>query len=259
MRGLINEEMYPSALNIDYGQPMPPIDQYWICRPGEELFVAQPTATLKSMDYLRSVISGKAFKLKDSTPSSTPLPGDGDNPLCRLPYDIIHRIVYFLPTKDVVNFTMASSYARGLLLANRTLWWSRMADDMPWFYELPGIVKEVEETRGEKVDLRRVWVWTQEVSRPVQFIRGPFMGLANRRRIWTPCSVLADLYRAKVPDDWDGVSEQSEEPDETDWEDEEDEEEDGDEDGNIPDSGEGEQESLDGERQNNRHEALATS
>lgn len=210
MRGLLDRSvLHPYALNIDYGQPRPPIGQYWICHPGEEIFVAQPTATPRLLEHMRYTLSKEAFQLQLYAIVSPSLK-DRDQPFSCLSYDILHQVVDFLPTRDIISLIVASPLARRLLLPNLTLWWGRINQDMPWFYELRQVITEIEDASGKRIDLRKVWSWAQIVSYPTQFMRGEYMGLANRRRIWTPCSILAALYYQRVPDNWDGASAQSE-------------------------------------------------
>jgi hypothetical protein len=109
---------------------------------------------------------------------------------------------------------------------SREHWRGRIAEDLPWFYELPDIIGEVEEAGGGELDLQKVYAWAERETRPVQFMRGPMLSAANRRRIWVPCKFLAAAYLSKVPQDWDRISEVTERSeDEDSWEEEEEKEE----------------------------------
>jgi len=98
----------------------------------------------------------------------------------------------------------------------REHWRKRITEDLAWFYELPDIVSEMEEANDRELDLQKVYAWAERETRPVQFMRGPMLGVANRRRIWVPCKLLAAAYLSKVPQDWDGISEKTENSEEED-------------------------------------------
>lgn len=46
---------------------------------------------------------------------------------------------------------------------------------------------------GEK-KLKGLLLAVDSLTRPKKHMRGSFMGLANRRRIWSLCKQIADLY-----------------------------------------------------------------
>ena len=63
----------------------------------------------------------------------------------------------------------------------------------PWFWELGDLVAE-----QNFVDYKGLFLWLEAVTRPRKGVSGPWMGLANRRRIWGVCGQLADAYRVAL-------------------------------------------------------------
>jgi hypothetical protein len=130
MAGLCRES--DRYLDIDYGHPNIPHDQWWYSNPGEEFLVAKPAATPELAELVKSVIAKDEFRLEEWL--QQPMGGNA-------------------------------------LVANRELWRACITDDLPWFYELPDMIREVEETSGRKVDLHKVWTWAEKETRPVRFKR----------------------------------------------------------------------------------------
>lgn len=62
---------------------------------------------------------------------------------------------------------------------------------MPWFWELH---KLVEEDNVPDLDYKNLYLWLNKATMPVYGMRGPFLGIANRRRIWCACAQLAEKY-----------------------------------------------------------------
>ena len=80
---------------------------------------------------------------------------------------------------------------------SETIWKQLIHSEMPWFLELKDIIKEEPPITAEDLDYKRIYLWADKVTTPEFGMRGRFMGVANRRRIWGPCQQLADLYFEK--------------------------------------------------------------
>lgn len=65
-----------------------------------------------------------------------------------------------------------------------------------WLWELDTIL---DGSLGlDKPNFKCLFVWLEKLTRPEFGMSGPFMGLANRRRIWDACQVIAPVYRART-------------------------------------------------------------
>ncbi|OJD31475.1 f-box domain protein [Diplodia corticola] len=50
----------------------------------------------------------------------------------------------------------------------------------------------------EDVDYRKLFLWLDHATTPKHWMDGPFLAVANRRRIWGVCEQLADTYHARL-------------------------------------------------------------
>ncbi|QSS58989.1 F-box domain-containing protein, partial [Histoplasma capsulatum] len=106
------------------------------------------------------------------------------------------------PSKTLLNFREAMysvthpatpGFEETLRKATRhpALWKQLMYWGMPWFWELH---KLVEEDNVTDLDYKNLYLWLNKATMPVYGMRGPFLGIANRRRIWCACAQLAEKY-----------------------------------------------------------------
>lgn len=77
---------------------------------------------------------------------------------------------------------------------------------MPWFWELEGIF---DEQLSDEIDFKAMYLWLDKLTAPTFAKQGPFMGIANRRRIWNVCEQIKEHYLKKLDesagsDDEDG-------------------------------------------------------
>ena len=66
---------------------------------------------------------------------------------------------------------------------------------MPWFFELEDLISEFDIFQDR--DPKMLCLWLDKVTTPRKFVRHPLMPLANRRRIWSVCEKIADVYLAQ--------------------------------------------------------------
>lgn len=117
-----------------------------------------------------------------------------NDPFGKLPYDILHTILSFLPGKQCLAL-MNASWPVHSATRYKKFWKQLIYWDMPWFWELHEVI---EEQKSESFNYRSFYLWLKETTAPVYGMEGPFLGIANRRRIWTPCRQLADLYHERM-------------------------------------------------------------
>jgi hypothetical protein len=74
---------------------------------------------------------------------------------------------------------------------SQSFWQRKIRADMPWLWELFS-----QDTQG--IDLRKAYVYFMKKTRPRYGLDEPdWLALANRRRIWGACEVLAEMYKTQ--------------------------------------------------------------
>jgi hypothetical protein len=70
-------------------------------------------------------------------------------------------------------------------------WQRKIREDMPWLWELFS-----QDTQG--IDFRKAYLYFEKKTRPRYGLDDrDWLALANRRRIWGACEVLADMYKTQ--------------------------------------------------------------
>jgi hypothetical protein len=66
---------------------------------------------------------------------------------------------------------------------------------LPWLWELePNLILDI-------IDAKGLYLWLDKVTTPRFGMEGPFMGIANRRRIWRVCEEVKKVYMERVSQD----------------------------------------------------------
>jgi len=184
-------------LELDYGEPCPNMEQYWCSYPGEEIFVAEPIEGETLRPLMRSILANDKFQLPDKHGEA----GAADRVTCdvfrNLPYDVICAIAELLPASSLMALSQASRTLDSVLAGDAPLWRHCLSRELPWFYELIHLVHEP--GLGPRLNFKLVIDWAQKVTKPQLDMRGPFLAVANRRRIWGMCEQLARLYQTAQP------------------------------------------------------------
>ena len=186
-------------LELDFGDPEPPGDQYWCSMAGEELFAVQPIGGT-NIDLLaalvRSTVARDEFRLppRDAARDSVMHSRTRRDVFSALSYDIVYCITNFLPRSSVRALCCASWSVHTLLRDADEFWRRRIVRELPWFYELVDAITLHEEGGGPRLKLKKLLAWADEVTRPRLYMSGPLMVVANRRRIWGICKQIADIY-----------------------------------------------------------------
>lgn len=117
------------------------------------------------------------------------------DPLTILPFDVLHTVIQYLSVQDTLNL-MQASYHVCSTTRDPMFWRSMIRTHLaPWFWEIETLITG-DELQG--FDYKGLLLWLDKVTKPGFGTRGPFMGVANRRRIWSVCGVVADAYWAEV-------------------------------------------------------------
>ncbi|WEW58298.1 hypothetical protein PRK78_003766 [Emydomyces testavorans] len=181
-----------AALKVDYGN-ISGQGQNWNSISGEEFSVVHPTVIPGFTRHL------SWERLKDRI---KPLPASRmdlgrkvvRDPFDKLPYELLHSILIYLPGQSILALRRASWVMHNATREN--LFWKMLVRrSMPWFWELHTVI---EAHQLEDIDYRRLYLWAETMTRPVFGMKGPFMGIANRRRIWAACEQIAAVYFKKI-------------------------------------------------------------
>jgi hypothetical protein len=112
-----------------------------------------------------------------------------------LPFDLLHTIIQYLPVHDTLNLMKASHHVCNTT-REPTFWRSMIRAHLaPWFWEIESLFVG-DEPQG--FDYKRLFLWLDKVTEPKFGMQGPFIGVANRRRIWSVCGPIADAYTQQL-------------------------------------------------------------
>jgi len=184
---------HSSRLDLDYGNPGPEREQFWVSEPGMEFLVSHPTAETAG---LRTTILESDLKM--ATYDHDLGPRVKHDPFTKLPYDLVYKVCCLLPVKALLDLSRASWPVHSVLKNDDKFWKGRMKSLLPWFFELHELLKDPEILRNQSA--KALCIWADKVSTAKLGMTGPFLGLANRRRIWGVCEQLAGLYLPRLPD-----------------------------------------------------------
>lgn len=210
---VLDERSGAYRLEIDYGDPEPPHEQLWESRPGEELLIADPTCD-------DELVRGLILDAWHNVDNHVPLTGnattfvqteDHNDPFAKLPFELLLNVISELESSSFMSLLNASPHVYRALDGNNSLWLSQIRKSMPWFFELHDILDNLPDssndsygTTNPKADtlrdksLRGFFVWAYRITTPRVGKTGPFMGVANRCRIWGVCQQLVDPYLARL-------------------------------------------------------------
>ncbi|KAH8816977.1 hypothetical protein F5884DRAFT_830110 [Xylogone sp. PMI_703] len=181
-------ESYAPRLCLDFDDPVPPCEEIWWSKEGEEIFVSNPSISGYLLNHTNTILTGTDFKppsLYDELPRKVTF-----DAFDKLPYDVIDRICSYLPPRAIVNLIMASKKFYTDLRHNGDFWKQCIKRTMPWFFELLTLLEKPDSMEGK--DPMGLFVWADRETMPRTFMSGPFMAIANRRRIWGMCEKLRD-------------------------------------------------------------------
>lgn len=115
------------------------------------------------------------------------------DPLYKFIPDVLSCIFEYLSGDDLLALITASPAAQ--LATDRNDFWKRKISDIPWLWDFKD---HLEAADPERTDYKRVYVWLNAVTTPRFGMNTPFMHLANRRRIWTPCEQIKEHYMTRL-------------------------------------------------------------
>jgi hypothetical protein len=169
-------------------------EQFWECSPGEEYSVCDPGLRHGFEDMLQSMLPASLFE--GDTGSSTLSNKVRHDPLHVVPYDVLLDIFEHFDTNEMLALMKASTHV--LETTRNTAFWKHMLRlrIIPWFWELGTLLENA--TLPESFDYKGLFLWINNVTTPEYGMEGPFISIANRRRIWEACKHLAPMYKHRV-------------------------------------------------------------
>lgn len=177
--------------DTDYGDASWMHEEYWRVSPGYEYLVSHPRDVPGAKETMLSLLGSSKFeKLSSEIDPGQRVRSD---PFMKLPYDLICGVTSMLEDRDLLNLMSASWPVHGLLRNTRQFWQQRLKTSIPWFFELHELL-EHDQTLLQAIDPKRILLWAERMIRPKRWITGPFLGVANRRRIWYVCEQLGERY-----------------------------------------------------------------
>lgn len=118
------------------------------------------------------------------------------DPLSVLPFDIVYNIFKHLPVDDTIRLIQASQHVHSLT-RDHSFWRHMIKLHLtPWLWELGNLATHLD--LHPAFDYKAMFLWLEKVTRPKYGMEGPFIGIANRRRIWNVCTQLAPAYQFKI-------------------------------------------------------------
>lgn len=113
------------------------------------------------------------------------------DPFGRLSTEILWTVAFHLPVGTITSLVTASPFFRKATRGN-TFWKGYFRREMAWAWDVLAAV--MAQTEPTKIDYGRLCLWLDRMATPKFGARGPFLGLANRRRIWSVCQKVANQY-----------------------------------------------------------------
>ncbi|OCL02984.1 hypothetical protein AOQ84DRAFT_326619 [Glonium stellatum] len=183
---------YGSSLQLEYGN-INGREQFWESIAGEEFCVTHPLELPGFGDFLRTAVSSDDFKM--------PLANldlerrTVQDPLSKLPYDLLYIIFPYLGSNEILALIEASRHVYSCTRDNR--FWKQLIrwETLPWFWELRELLTE---ERSPDFNYKGLYLWLDKMTTPELGMKGRFLGIANRRRIWSVCQQLAGVYFKRV-------------------------------------------------------------
>lgn len=178
---------------LDYGSPGPLDEQWWVYEAGTEFIVIHPTISLKRTTKL---IRERFMKSTQVVSPSDRVHRASADSFQKLPLELLIKTCNMLDPQFLYQLALASPTVDALL-GDKPFWKQYLSIHMPWSHELLSIVDDESQT-FQNADFKSLVRWVDQESTPRRWMRGPFMGIANRRRIWHVCEQLKTVYSGRV-------------------------------------------------------------
>jgi hypothetical protein len=182
----------PRHLDLDYSY-VEGADQFWQCISGREYCVADPSPVPSIGQIIRDLMPKELLGSKPSTfDFSHKVRND---PLEPLPYDAVYNVFEYLDINDALSLRQASWHVFAWTRRDVNRFGKQMIrlHLSPWFWEMDDVLSCVNDPT---FDFTRFFLWLEAVTEPKKGLKGPFLGIANRWRIYDTCQQLVLDYHA---------------------------------------------------------------
>ncbi|KAF2993586.1 hypothetical protein E8E13_000514 [Curvularia kusanoi] len=173
-------------LGLDYGG-VETDDQSWMTRRGEEYLVCDPEEIgPESIETILGLVPHKVLHAEPVPDFSYRIKNDS---FSSLPVELLHMILSLVPAHDALNLMKASQHV--CAVTREPYYWTKMIAKhlVPWFRGVESLDAE-----QDNVDYKALFLFLDAATQPRKGLTGPWMALANRRRIWGVCGQLVDAY-----------------------------------------------------------------
>jgi hypothetical protein len=177
-------------LDLDYTH-LEGAEQFWQCYSSLEYCVADPSPT---SGLVKIVQDSMPMELLSSRPSAFDfLHKVRHDPLDMLPFAVIHNIFEHIDINDALALRQASWHVFQWTRSDTIGFGKQMIrlHLSPWFWEVDDFVSSIDDPA---FDFTRFFLWLEAVTEPKVGMEGPFLGIANRWRIWDTCRQLVLDY-----------------------------------------------------------------
>ncbi|KAF2175171.1 hypothetical protein K469DRAFT_743420 [Zopfia rhizophila CBS 207.26] len=184
-----------TVLNLDYGE-IKGLDQCWECILGEEHTVRNPAPDPHVLHILQEKMPLRKFS---RLPTKLDLAHRVRQDLFeKLPIDILHLIFPYLAPKQILTLMHVSWHIFSSTCNNS--FWKQMIrrEILPWFWETEPLI--LQESLDD-LDCKGLYLWLDKITTSTRWMNGPFMGVANRRRVWAVCENLRTFYLKQLAED----------------------------------------------------------
>jgi hypothetical protein len=178
-------------LDLDYTH-LEGAEQFWQCYSSLEYCVADPNP---ASGLVQTIRDSMPEQLLNSRPSAFDFSHKVRNdPIDTLSYAVIHNIFEYLDINDALALRQASWHVFNWTRGDTTRFGKQMIrlHLSPWLWEVDAFVSSI---GNPAFDFTRFFLWLEAATEPKTGMSGPFLGVANRWRIWDTCSQLAHDYQ----------------------------------------------------------------
>lgn len=179
--------------SLDYGDPGPHNEQWWEYEPGTEFLVVHPTISLEKTTAL---IRERWMRSTQVVSPSDRVRRISADSFRKLPLELLLKTCNMLGPQSLYQLALASPTVDALL-GDKPFWGQYLSIHMPWSYELLSLLDDESQTPFQNADFKSLVRWVDQESTPRHWMRGPFMSIANRRRIWHVCEQLKPVYSGR--------------------------------------------------------------
>jgi hypothetical protein len=153
--------------------------------------VTKPTTTPEVTELLKKFLGDHVFVLRPGSPSIITREPQVQDPFSLLPPELLRNVFRFL-SGDALLALLKASWPAVCATRGNAFWKWFLKNDMLWLAELWPLLDE--QRQGPEISYKALCMWLNEVTKPRYGMDGPFMCVANRRRIWGMCEKLASRY-----------------------------------------------------------------